>query len=115
MTSATLPEHFRVMAHAAAGTIWTASGDTVPVALQERRRIRVVNQVCDRAARLSQAGKLTGRTPDQLAEQIYGSSLLWIGLLWQYRALIWQIVRLLAELAFRERRDSQGAAAPDSQ
>lgn len=113
MTAATLPRHFRVTAHAAAGTVQTVAGDTQAQTLEARRRVRVVNQVCNRAARLSDSGKLTGRTADELAEQIYGNTFIWIGLLWQYRALIWQVIRLLAELAFRERRDAQGAAAFD--
>jgi len=99
------------MAHAC-----TATNVLVTASMQKRearyvkkleRRREIVNRVCDRAKRLSDDGKLTGKDADEIADQIYGSSLLWLLWLWEYRALIWQAIRLLAELAHQSRSDSR--------
>lgn len=106
--TATLPPNFRPLAHASANTNvpGVLCGLTDPA--QERRR-ECVNKVCDRALELSQRGKLTGETEEQIANQIYGSAVIWIFWIWQYRALIWQVIRLLAQLAHRNRDgESQG-------
>lgn len=108
MTAATLPPSFRSMAHACAATnVQTTpelmTSDPYFCAELETRR-ELVNRVCDRARRLSDRRKLTGRDPDQLANQLYGSSVIWLFWLWRYRALIWQVIRLLATLAHKNRQ-----------
>lgn len=109
MTNATLPPSFRSMAHACAATnVQTTpelmTSDPYFVSDLEHRR-EIVNKVCDRAKRLSDKGRLTGKTPDDIANQVYGSSFLWLWVLWRYRALIWQVIRLLAELAHKHRQE----------
>lgn len=109
MTPATLPPSFRSMAHACAATniLATAEMQKRDVRFFEdlERRREIVNKVCDRAKRLSDKKKLTGKDADEIAEQLYGSSFLWLWVLWKYRALIWQVIRLLAELAQQSRSD----------
>jgi hypothetical protein len=99
------------MAHAC-----TATNVLVTTSMQKRearyvrkleRRREIVNRVCDRAKTLSDGEKLTGKDADEIANQIYGSSFIWLLWLWQYRALIWQAIRLLAELAHQSRSDSR--------
>jgi hypothetical protein len=111
MNPATLPPSFRSMAHAC-----TATNVLVTSSMERRearyvkkleRRREIVNRVCDRAKKLSDEGKLTGKDADAIADQIYGSSWLWLWVLWEYRALIWQAIRLLAELAQQSRSDSR--------
>lgn len=108
MKPATLPPSFRSVAHACAATDLPHSAldgiDQEQLAALEMRR-ELVNRVCDRAKRLSDRQKLTGRNADEIADQIYGSSLIWLFWLWQYRSLIWQVIRVLAELANRERQE----------
>lgn len=107
MKSASLPTSFRSMAHACAATNVKTTPEIMTTypefAVDLERRREIVNRVCDRAKRLSDRGKLTGKDEDEIAEQLYGSSFLWLLWLWKYRALIWQVIRLLAELANRSR------------
>ena len=108
MKSATLPASARAMAHASTGTQTDLACSSTPM-LTERRG--VVDKVCDRAERLSRRGKLTGQTEDELADQIYGSTVLWLWMIWRYRAVIWQVIRLLAALAHRHREDQGNGTA----
>lgn len=71
---------------------------------EDPRRQDVVHKCCKRAKALERAGKLRGETVDEVANAIYGSSLFWL-FLWKYRALIWHAIRLLAQLALKERED----------
>jgi hypothetical protein len=100
MKSAKLPQSARSMAHASVGTQHDFTFGSTPM-LAERRQL--VDRICDRAERLSRRGKLTGQTEDDLANQIYGSTFMWLWVVWRYRAVIWQVVRLLAALAHRNR------------
>ncbi len=111
MKPAILPPSFRSMAHACAATNVQVTEQMQATEIEyiadlELRR-ELVNKVCDRAKRLSDRRKLTGKDADEIAEQLYGSSILWLLWLWQYRALIWQVIRLLAELAHRTRQESR--------
>lgn len=97
------------MAHACAATNVQTTPELMMsepefVADLERRR-ELVNRVCDRAKRLSDRRKLTGKDADQIAEQLYGSAVIWLFWLWRYRALIWQVIRLLATLAHKNRQE----------
>jgi hypothetical protein len=69
-------------------------------------RLEVTERVLARAKRLSHKRQLTGSTVEQLQNQVYGSPLLWITL-WRYRSLIWFVVKLVAQLAFRLREEKK--------
>ena len=68
-------------------------------------RLEVTERVLARAKRISHKRQLTGSTVEQLQKQIYGGPLLWITL-WRYRSLIWFVVKLVAQLAYRHREQS---------
>ena len=70
-------------------------------------RLEVTERVLARAKRISHKRQLTGDTVDHLQKQIYGGPLLWITL-WRYRSLIWFVVKLVAQLAFRLREQNNG-------
>lgn len=106
--TARLPPNFRPLAHSAVGTNvpGVLCGLTDPA--QEQRR-ELVNKICDRASAMSQKGQLTGSTEEAISNQIYGSAVIWIFWIWKYRALIWQVIRLLAQLAHKNRQtDTHG-------
>lgn len=88
---ATLPEGFREIV---CKSIFSVQG--VPM-IDFMNNLVLADKVCDRADRLSKAGKLTGSSVSEIASVIYGGWYIW---LWYigHRDLIWKIAILLAEL-----------------
>lgn len=88
-----LPENFRDIAHKSALRTTCKAGCPVDAS------VALVDRICDRAQRLSDAGLLVGDSPTAVANVIYGGWWLWM-FVWSNRALLWQIINLLASLTF---------------
>lgn len=92
-----LPENFRDMAHASAlKTILHQQG---VVGMSIAPHIALVDRICDRAEKLEKAGLLVGDSPAAVANVIYGGWWLWM-FVWTNRALLWQIINLIAQMVF---------------
>lgn len=100
MQALKLPENFRDIAHA------SALRTTCKVGCPVDASVALVDCICDRAKRLSDAGLLVGDTPTAVANVIYGGWWLWM-FVWTNRALLWQIINLLASLVFQVAKDGR--------
>ena len=99
-----LPDNFRDIAHKSA--LRTLLGPGTGVVLPIDQHVKLVDRICDRAERLSNAGLLVGDTPAAVADVIYGGWWVWM-FVWTNRALLWQIINLLASLVFAVARDNR--------
>jgi hypothetical protein len=104
MQALRLPDNFRDIAHASA--LRTMLGPGHGVVSRIDGHIALVDRICDRAQRLSDAGLLFGDSPTAVADVIYGGWWLWV-FVWNNRALLWQIINLLASLTFAVSRDTR--------
>lgn len=100
MPALKLPDNFRDIAHR------SALRTTATVGKSLLSDIGLVDRVCDRAQRLSDAGLLVGNTPAAVADVIYGGWWIWM-FVWTNRALLWQIINLLASLVFTVAKDAR--------
>ena len=100
MPALKLPDNFRDIAHR------SALRTTATVGKSLLSDIGLVDRVCDRAQRLSDAGLLVGNTPAAVADVIYGGWWIWM-FVWTNRALLWQIINLLASLVFTVAKDGR--------
>mgnify|MGYP003435781958 CR=1 FL=1 len=112
MPALKLPENFRDIAHASALRTLLGPGSSqfshVPPMSGSplARNVALVDRICDRAERLSKAGLLVGDSPTAVANVIYGGWWLWM-FVWTNRALLWQIINLLASLVFQVAKDGR--------
>ena len=99
-----LPDNFRDIAHKSAlrTMLGPGTGSVLPI----DKHVALVDRICDRAERLSNAGLLVGDTPEAVADVIYGGWWLWM-FVWTNRALLWQIINLLASLVFTVAKDGR--------
>lgn len=104
MQALKLPDNFRDIAHKSA--LRTMLGPGTGAVLPIDKHAALVDRICDRAERLSDAGLLVGDTPAAVANVIYGGWWLWM-FVWTNRALLWQIINLLASLAFSVAKDAR--------
>ena len=104
MPALKLPENFRDIAHKSA--LRTLLGPGTGAVLPIDQHVKLVDRICDRAERLSNAGLLVGDTPAAVADVIYGGWWVWM-FVWTNRALLWQIINLLASLVFTVAKDAR--------
>ncbi len=107
-----LPDNFRDIAHRSALRTLLGPGSsqfsnvTPMLGSPLANNVALVDRICDRAQRLSEAGLLVGDSPTAVANVIYGGWWLWM-FVWTNRALLWQIINLLASLVFTVAKDGR--------